>query len=209
MYLPKPSGGDYEIAPAGTHIGIAFRLLDLGTQRTTYKGEERFVRQVMLSWELCDELMKDGRPFTIDKRYTFSTHQNSALRKDLEAWRGVKFTEQELSPGNPARFNLKSVLGKACQLMVTHDKSDDGSKTYANASTAKLHKDMKPKPLKNPIVYLTFDDWEPEVFGSLSQYLQGLIAKSPEFSQLSNADHGIAPEQHADEDVYDDANPPF
>lgn len=194
MFLPKPSGGDYENAPGGTHIGIAFRLIDLGTQKTNYDGHEEFKHQIMMSWELPEELMKDGRPFTIDKTYNFSMHENSTLRKDLESWRGLPFTDKDFDPANPVRFNLKNVLGKACLLLIAHKPSKDGSRIYANVtSIGKLTKGQTAGLAKNQIVYLTFDEWEPEIFGNLSTYLQGKIAKSPEFSQLSNTDHGHEP----------------
>ena len=40
--------------------------------------------------------MPDGKPFLVRRRYTASLHEKSALRKDLESWRGRAFTNVEL-----------------------------------------------------------------------------------------------------------------
>jgi hypothetical protein len=37
--------------------------------------------------------MKDGKAFSIHKKYTLSSHKKATLRKELEAWRGVPFSD--------------------------------------------------------------------------------------------------------------------
>ena len=70
-----------------------------------------------------------GRRFDVARVYTLSLHERAALRKDLESWRGRKFTEMELDG-----FDLEKLLGVNAQVAVTHDLGDDGT-IYANVST--------------------------------------------------------------------------
>jgi hypothetical protein len=185
MYLPQPTGGDYELCPAGTHIGVAFRVLDLGTQRSIFDGHEKFSHKILISWELPEELMNDGRPFSVSKRYTWSMHEKSALRKDLEAWRGLKFVDKDFGPTG---FNIRSILGKACLLTITH--TENAERQYANVTAvSKLMKGMQASPPKNNTDYLwlTPELFNSETFNKLGQGLQGVIAKTPEFAELSRS----------------------
>ena len=71
-------------------------------------------------------------------RYTLSLHENAALRRDLQSWRGRAFTETEL-----AGFDLKTVLGVPCMITLVH--SPDGK--YANIqAVAGLPKGMEAPP---------------------------------------------------------------
>ena len=90
MFLPQPTeGGNFEPAPAGTHVAICYRVIDLGTQESVYNGEKKSARKVLISWELPNEEKADGKPFVISATYTWSMHEKSTLRKTLEAWRGA------------------------------------------------------------------------------------------------------------------------
>lgn len=199
MYMPKNEGGDFAPPPAGTHVAVCYRLIDLGTQKTEFQGETKMQRKIMLSWELPDERMDDGRPFTISKRYTLSSHEKATLRKDLEAWRGRAFTEAELDPGNPAGFNIKNILGKGCLLSIVHNAKD--GKTYANvASLSKLLKGQNPPAPENALLYFSLDDFDPAVFDGLSDGLKKTISESPEYLRRG------APASAADQ--YDERNPP-
>src|SRR3990167_2490369 len=52
--------------------------------------------------------------------------EKANLRKHLEAWRGKKFTKEELDG-----FDVEKLLGVNCQLQVIHNLSDNGG-TFAN-----------------------------------------------------------------------------
>lgn len=183
MYLPVPSGGDFELAPAGTHLAVCYRIIDLGTQKSTYLGKEKDAHKIMLSWELPEESMKDGRPFTISQRYTWSMNEKANLRKHLEAWRGLKFTDKDFGT---AGFNIQKVLGVGCLLTVAH--SEEGEKQFANITgVSKLMKGMAtPKPT-NELAYLWLspDLWEPSTFHKLGHSLQATIMKSPEYAKVT------------------------
>jgi hypothetical protein len=187
MHLPKPSdSGSFELTPSGTFTAICYRFIDRGTQKSEYNGEVKSRHEVMLTWELCGELMADGRPFSVSKTYTWSMHEKATLRKDLEAWRGKAFVDDDFE--GPNAFNTKKLLGAPCTLTVTH--TTKGDKTYANvASLGRVMRGVQAPPQVNPTVYiaLTADEFDPQLFEALSDKLKAIIYGSPEYQQLRRA----------------------
>src|SRR3954469_11274718 len=98
-------GGNFKRVPSGVHIGRCYSLIDLGTQRTEGQYGVKMQHKVRIGWELFGEdengqplvVDMDGTemPMTISKSYTVSLHEKAGLRKDLSAWRGRDFTEDE------------------------------------------------------------------------------------------------------------------
>lgn len=182
MHLPENNGKDFESCPAGNHIAVCYRVIDLGTQKTEWQGQAKIQHKILVGWEIPEELMEDGRPFSVSKKYTFSSHEKSVLRKDLESWRGQPFQDSDFGPGG---FDIKNLLGKACMLNVIHE-SKNGT-TYANiASIARLPKTVTAPQMKNPIVYFTLDKPDWTIYDTLSQGLRDQISKSPEYSEARN-----------------------
>lgn len=191
MRLPKPGegGGDFAPVPVGTHVGVCSRFIDLGTQQGTFQGKATVSHKVMITWEIAAERMSDGRPFTISKRYTWSMHEKASLRKDLEAWRGKAFTDDDFE--GPNAFNTRKLLGQPCMLTVTHETSD--GKTYANiAGVGKIMKGLTPESLTNEIVYFSMDgnEFDQATYVKLSDGLKEVIAKSPEYAALKSPRSG-------------------
>lgn len=100
----KQGDNDFEKLEKGIYHATCFRMVDLGTQDNTYKGETNKKLQVRLDFEITEALdpdtnqvlMADGRPFGVGKEYTASLFESANLRKDLESWRGKSFTQEEL-----------------------------------------------------------------------------------------------------------------
>lgn len=181
MKLPTQStGGSFEKCPAGNHLAVCYEVLDLGTQDTTYKGETKPKHLIWIGWETPMESMEDGRPFVIGRRYTLSSHENSALRRDLESWRGKAFTDEDFGT-----FPIESIIGKGCFLNVVH--SENGDRTYANVQAVTgLPKGTAVPEQSNESTYLSLDpeDFDPDVYAKLSERMRETIGKSPEFSSL-------------------------
>ena len=167
------SQGQFELVPEGTYIGRCFKIIDLGTQTTEWQGEKKQQRKVLICWELLDDTVKmeDGRPFAATKKYTASLHEKAQLRKDLEAWRGKKFTEDELEG-----FDLKNVMGAYCMIQIVH--STDGN--YANVNAIMSTKE-KPEAV-NPNMFFDISEPDMEVFNSLSDRLKEQIESAPEWN---------------------------
>jgi hypothetical protein len=199
MQIPTPNERDFEIAPAGTHKAICYRVIDLGTQDTSFQGQAKKQHKIMVSWELPDEKMSDGRPFTISQRYTWSMSEKATLRKHLEAWRGVKFVDSDFGPNG---FNIKKIVGLGCLLTIIHNERDD--KTYANIiSISKAMKGMEMPAPSNETAYLWLDRslWQEDVFQKLSDKLRGDIMKSPEYAAIVNGDEPAKPADDMNDEV--------
>ena len=178
--ITKETGdSDFTIVPEGTHLAMCNMIVDLGLQRTTYQGDEKIKPQIYIRWELPSERITykvDGQeregPMTIGSVYTNSLGKKAYLRRDLEAWRGRAFTSEELQG-----FDLTTILGKPCQVTVTHRESN--GKTYANVTgVAGWPKGMEP-PRETENKLVSYDaDLSPDLgFDDLPEWLQRKIGE--------------------------------
>lgn len=205
MYMPKDNSSQFEPPPADTHLAVCYRVIDLGTQLVEWQGQAKHQHKIMLSWELPDARMSDGRPFTISQRYTFSSSDKAKLRKDLEAWRGVPFKDSDFGPGG---FDIRNVLRKGCYLQVIHRNVD--GRTYANiASIMKLPKGVTVPEPENAVVFLSLDEFDQATFDALSDGLKDTIRKSPEYARLMVDGGSEPPPKEEDYGVSFDDEIPF
>ncbi len=188
------NGGNFKRVPAGVHIGRCYSLIDLGTQTTNGQYGEKHQHKIRVSWELFGE-DENGKPLTVDvdgnempmtisKHYTVSLHEKAGLRKDLSAWRGRDFTEEEAKA-----FDVSKLIGAYCLVNVTT--SENNGKTYSNVAgltplPATL-KNAKPNPIHENVIF-NLDDPDMEIFASFHEKLQDIIESAPEWI----AKHGIA-----------------
>lgn len=186
LVATKTGGADFENVPEGRYIARCYRVIDLGTQDVTYQGNIKQSPKILIGWELLslpggDEAPKrdDDKPFTIQKRYTLSLHEKSALRPDLEGWRGKRFTKEEEDG-----FDLKKLIGAYCEMQVIHNEGKDGN-TYANIQ-ALLSTKEKPKAV-NEDLFFDLSHPDMKVFEELSDKLQDTIKASPEWVGMQKA----------------------
>ena len=194
-FIAKDSGdgGNFKRVPAGVHIGRCYSLIDLGTQLSSGQYGEKMQHKIRIGWELFGEdenggpltSIIEGRemPLTISKSYTVSLHEKAGLRKDLAAWRGRDFTDEEAKA-----FDVSKLLGAYCMVNVTT--SESNGKTYSNVSgltpiPAAL-KNSKPAAVHESI---TFDLDEPDmkVFNTFHEKLQEAIKRSPEWAAANGS----------------------
>jgi len=122
-------------APEGLHQAVCVDVIDLGLVETQW-GQKL---KVEIRWQL-DVLNEDTQKrFDIRARYTLSLSEKANLRKQLETWRGRKFSQEELQG-----FDLEKLIGVNCQLQVIHNLTDEG-KTYANVQAIVPHNPRVPK----------------------------------------------------------------
>lgn len=178
LIVKDTGSGDFELAPEGNHISGCYMVVDLGIQKTQFGDKHK----ILIGWELCGELMKDGRPFVASKQYTASLADKANLRHDLEAWRGRKFTDEELQG-----FDVFAVAGASCMVSVVHSV---GEKTYANVNAVTaLPKGMTKPVLVNEVVTYSLDNPNPATFGKLPEWIQKKITGQ------GQAEHPNAPGQ--------------
>lgn len=197
MYLPKNEGGNFELTPDGTFVARCYRFIDLGSHDQSYQGESKGLKRlIMIGFELPTELMADGRPFSIHKRYTWSMHEKATLRKDLEAWRGAKFNDNDFGPGG---FDVRNLLGKTSTISIVH--SVNGENTYANiASIGKAMKGVEVPDAINAPVYFSLEAFDAQVFDTLSDKLKDFIRETPEYrSATTQRKNGYAEQRGVQE----------
>jgi hypothetical protein len=201
-------GGNFKRVPPGAYIGRCYSLIDLGTQTTTGQYGEKSQHKLRIGWELFGEdeqgvpltVEVDGEqlPMTISKSYTVSLHEKAGLRKDLQAWRGREFTEDEAKA-----FDVSKLLGAYCMVNVTT--SETNGKTYSNvAGLTPLPgalKNVKHAPV-HAIVMFNLDAPDMTLFASFHEKLQEAIKRSPEWQRISAQKVPAgAQDAHDDEDI--------
>lgn len=214
-FYVENKGGNFERCPPGMHLARCYRIIDLGTQKTEYMGQAKFLHKITFFWEVYakdDEgnslRLADGRPFSIFKNYTLSWSEKANLRIDLQNWRGKDFTQEEMR-----RFNLKNVLGVCCMLNVIEREGNDGG-IFSNV------KNITPVPSivkqagipeavnKQEIFSLAEPDMA--MFETFSDKLKIKIKASPEWQKLEKKISAPAPAPAATGGVEeDDSDIPF
>ena len=191
----KKTGGDFKRVNPGNYAARCYSMIEIGTITEEYLGEKKRQHKVMLTWELPTELdvfheEKGEEPYVVSKTYTLSLHEKATLRRDLESWRGKGFTEKEAEA-----FDITVLLGKTCMLSIIHRPGKvDASKTYVEvASISSMPKGLICPDQINPSRVLSFDNWNQELYDSLSDYLKEKIASSEEYLKM-NAGGTDAPE---------------
>ena len=209
--------GNFEATPSGMHLARCYRIIDLGTQKSEYMGQVKYLHKIMLGWEIHGTnddgtplKMRDGRPFAIFKNYTLSWSEKATLRGDLQSWRGKPFTQEEMR-----RFDLKTVLNAWCMLNVIERAGQDGN-MYVNVSgvtpvPSMIKKGGLPEPInKNELFNLTDPDMV--MFDTFSENLKKKIQSSPEWEKLNKKTKtvdDIAPKAPAKSFDEDDGDIPF
>jgi hypothetical protein len=205
--------GNFKRVPAGVFIGRCYQLIDMGTQLTHTQDGEKMLYKIRIGWELFGddengeplEIEVAGKvmPLTINKTYTLSLHSKSGLRKDLKAWRGKDFTDEEAKA-----FDVSKLLGAYCMVSVTQNESN--GKTYSNVETLTpipgALKNSKPQAVHENVMF-NLDSPNMEVFETFHEWLKEAIKKSPEFAEFTGSTK--ANKEFIPSDQYDDSDIPF
>jgi hypothetical protein len=186
-------GGDFKPVPAGMHLARCYRIIDLGSQKTEYKGQQKISPKVMVQWEIHSEddagkpLVTDkNEPMSISKNYTVSLGENARLRIDLKSWRGRDFTQEELNG-----FHLRNVLGAWCMLTVMRTPGADG-KEYSNVTAVSpVPSNLKRLGLPeghNEKAFFDLDNPDMVLFETFGEKLKAKIMAAPEWPKGSPAE---------------------
>jgi len=187
-------GGSFRPVPAGMHLARCYRVIDLGSQKSEWKGQIKVLPKVMLQWEVHSEddegkpLVTDkGEPMSISKNYTVSLGENARLRVDLKSWRGRDFTQEEL-----AGFHLRNVLGTWCMLTVTRTPGNDGQEYSNVTAVSPVPANIKRLGLPeghNPKAFFDLDNPDMALFESFGDKLKVKIQAAPEWPKGSAAEN--------------------
>lgn len=196
MKWSDSGGGDFEQPPIGTHVARCVHVIDIGTQRGEYQGKATSRRQCIIGWELPTELQSEGdfagQPFRVSRFYTASLGKKASLRADLQNWRGRDFTDEELGG-----FDSKNIVGKPCMLSLIL--SDKGKAKVSGVMAMPKGMEMPGQVL--PSIYFSLDQFDPEVFESLSDGIKKMIVTSPEYAAVTKPRGGAPAGDVEDDDI--------
>jgi len=185
IYAEKKESEFQSVKP-GTYVARCYRMIEIGTIKEDYMGQEKQQQKVMVTWELPTELAvfdeaKGEEPYAVSKTYTLSMHEKANLRKDLESWRGKGFTEDEAN-----KFDISVLVGKPCLLSIQlqQSKSNPGRSYTVISSISPLMKGQECPPQINETKILSYDNFNWELFDNLSDYTKDKIKSSIEFQML-------------------------
>jgi hypothetical protein len=182
IYAEKHEGEFQSVKP-GVYMARCFRMIEIGTIKEEFQGKIKDVQKVMITWELPTEKAvfdqaKGEEPFAVSKTYTLSLHEKSNLRHDLESWRGKGFSEDEA-----IKFDLTKLLGKPCLITVIQQpsKTNPGRNYTVVSSVSPLMKGQECPAQINPTKILSYDEFNWELFETLSDFTKDKIKSSVEF----------------------------
>lgn len=187
LYMPA-SSTQFELPPEGIHPAYCYRLIDLGTQpRKGFQGApDTEARMLLVGFELAiKERNKEGKAFTIGKQWKLSGHAKANMRKDIESWRGKKFTNDD----EAMQYDVSKIVGAKVILDVQREIGQDG-KEYAGIKSfiapAKMPTlTFEPATLERQYFVLE-KGFNAELLENLSDKLRAKIKSSPEYARLVN-----------------------
>lgn len=118
------NGEDFPPHPEGQFAARCIDIIDLGDVETTFQGRTKKRHRGIIRF-YAGESSETGEPLWADKFVTLSLHKKASLRTFLEAWRGKKFTDEELQG-----FDLEVLLGVDAYIQVSHNVTPN--RVYAN-----------------------------------------------------------------------------
>ena len=186
IYAEKKEGNDFAQIEPGTYVARCYSMIEIGTIETEFNGEKKKTHRVNITWELPTELavFKEERgpePFVVSKTYTLSMHEKSTLRKDLENWRGLKYTDEDAK-----KFDITKLLGQPCLISIIHQAGfKDPTKNYVSISSiSMMMKGQECPPQINAMRVLSYDSFNWKLYEKLPDFIKDKIKSSDEFKRL-------------------------
>jgi hypothetical protein len=193
-----------ELIEPDIYNAVCIGIIDIGTHERKFNNQLKNQNRKRLRFELVDSLMKDGRPFVIEKEYTFSLYEKSNLYKDLVSWRGRNFTDEELNG-----FDLKIILNKPCRLNIIQITNENDGKEYSVInSIIKADKNFIMKKTYNDLFYFDLEEFDIDAFEKLPDFLKNKIKQSPEY-QSNNKSIDYKSKQLEDEAIMESKHGDF
>ena len=134
------TGGKKDFAPCPEFSGraVCVDVTPLKEYETEYGVKQKF--KFAFEIEVQDDSRDPVQPWVVfTKPMVPSLHEKAALTKFLKDWFGRKLTDQENKS-----LDLESLIGRPASLVIGHEQSADGTKTYANIKLIMAHKAGEP-----------------------------------------------------------------
>lgn len=168
----------------GVYVATCCAIIDLGTQYS-----ERFDKlspKVQIMFNINGETIKYKKdneeielPRVLSKEYTMTLSEKGNLIKDLEAWRGKKFTDEELKG-----FDLNNVLNTGCQVSIINEEKN--GRVYSDIqSIMALMKGASANKLLDAFIFNMNDEETYKYWDKIPTWIQDKIKKATNYAETT------------------------
>ena len=134
MIIKAAGGKEWAPCPEFNGRAVCVDVTPLREYETEYGPKKKF--KFAFELDLIDGSRDPVQPWVVfSKPLVPSLHEKAALTKVLKDWFGRKLTDAENNG-----LDLESLIGKPVTLIIAHEQSQDGTKTYANIKLMMPHK---------------------------------------------------------------------
>lgn len=147
-------GGNFEPCPEYTGRAVCVDITPLKAYETEYGTKQKF--KIAFELDILDQSRSPVQPWVVmTAPMTASLHEKAGLTKFLKDWHGRALTAEET-----VSLDLDSLIGKPATVVIVHEKSQDGTKTFANIKLIMAHKSGE--PLKPSGLWIRMEDRPPK-----------------------------------------------
>lgn len=135
MVAKKTGGSEFTPCPAGQHHAVVVDVTPLKKRQTQFGMKDQF--QIVFETNVVNS--ENKKRFLLWSQWlSLSLHEKAGLRKLVK---GV--LDRDLTPAEEDGFDIESLLGKSCQVLVSHE--HDGDKIFTRiAGFIKATSDVVP-----------------------------------------------------------------
>ena len=127
-------GGNFEPCPEYTGRAVCVDITPLKTYETQYGSKQKF--KIAFEIDLIDKSRNPAQPWVVmTAPMTPSLHEKAGLTRFLKDWYG-----RALTPEDTNSLDLDGLIGRPATVVIVHEKSQDGTKTFANIKLIMPHK---------------------------------------------------------------------
>ena len=149
----KPSGGNFTPCPEYTGRAVCVDITPLKAYETEYGVKQKF--KIAFELDLIDQSRNPVQPWVVmTAPMTPSLHEKAGLTKFLKDWHGRALTAEET-----VSLNLDNLIGRPATVVIVHEQSRDGTKTFSNIKLIMPHKSGE--PLKPSGLWVRLEDRPP------------------------------------------------
>lgn len=131
-------GGNFEPCPEYTGRAVCVDITPLRAYETQYGTKQKF--KIAFELDLIDRSRNPAQPWVVmTAPMTPSLHEKAGLTRFLKDWYG-----RALTPEDTNNLNLDSLIGRPATVVIVHEKSQDGTKTFSNIKLIMPHKVGEP-----------------------------------------------------------------
>jgi hypothetical protein len=131
-------GGNFEPCPEYTGRAVCVDITPLKAYETKYGTKQKF--KIAFELDILDQSRNPVQPWVVmTAPMTASLHEKADLTKFLKDWHGRALTAEET-----VSLNLDGLIGRPATVVIVHEQSRDGTKTFSNIKLIMPHKSGEP-----------------------------------------------------------------